>query len=81
MISTTTPAFTVLYFFTPQVFVSDISVIPDLSSDNTNGTLKFKAVIISPEKYRASLVMTYELYDRDGKVVATVKGPGLMAVS
>ena len=54
-------------------------MIPDLSSDNTNGTLKFKALIISPEKYRASLVMTYELYDRDGKVVVGEAGTGLQS--
>ena len=69
----------VLFYTTSQVFISDISVIPYLSSDNTNGTLNFKALIISPEKYRSSLMMTYELYDRDGKVVARVKGPGLQS--
>ena len=67
----------VLLYTTPQVFISDISVISDLLSNNTEGTLNFKALIISPEIYRASLMIAYELYDSDDQLVASEIGPGL----
>ncbi len=42
--------------------------------------MQFKALIISPERSdRASLMMKYELYDKNDNVVATVKGSGLQS--
>ncbi|CAB3988295.1 Beta-glucuronidase [Paramuricea clavata] len=67
----------VRFYTTPQVYISDISVVTDLSPNNTEGSLQFKALIISPERYRASLTMKYELYDTNGKVVASVSGSGM----
>ncbi|XP_028396495.1 beta-glucuronidase-like isoform X2 [Dendronephthya gigantea] len=72
----------VRFYTTPQVYISDISVIPSfVSSDNNNisGKLEFKTVVISPVQYRSSLVIKYELFDKQCNVVARASGLGLLS--
>ena len=68
----------VRFYTTPQVFISDITVVTDLTSDNTNGTLRFKTLVLGSQSLNDSFHVSYKLFDAAGKSVANISGLKLL---
>ncbi|XP_046840299.1 beta-glucuronidase-like [Xenia sp. Carnegie-2017] len=64
----------VRFYTTPQVFISDITVVTDLTSDNANGTLRFKTLVLGSQSLHDSFHVSYKLFDAAGKSVANISG-------